>query len=556
MLVVVGTVGGGCGGADAVLADAGAPNGDAGPFVGPVRHCPGDPGCPSASGPLEAGASAVDVTPALASWETEWTDVNGDACFDPGDDTFVDTNGNQLFDALWLAGFCNGRPATGVETPIFARALALRQGETSIAVVYVDVIGQFDRAVAAITDDPRTAALGFDLVIVGSTHNHQAPDSAGLWDDNQLESGVDLDFAAGVREGAIAALVAAHADLQPVTMSVAQVNAVDPATGSAAPYVSDARDPMIFDPALTLVRFASVAEPGTTVATLVNFAAHPEYVGDGNNLITSDFVGYLRDGVERGFPKDGVPGLGGVAVFVQGALGGQIGPVHAAPLGPDGPIDSAGHDKARHAGWNLARLGLDALADDGEDVSVPALAFKSADIVARADNTALTTLTLLGILDHTVVGYDENRPIGPGNEGWLPLVISMVQIGPVAFVTAPGELHPELWVGGYDGAWSWGQELLPEPVNRPDLGLAPAPPYLRDVLLAEPGVRYVFVAGLAHDFVGYIVAGFNFVLDEDNPYFEEAEGEHYEETNSLGPDAERQIVGPLFELVRWRPTAP
>jgi hypothetical protein len=51
------------------------------------------------------------------------------------------------------------------------------------------------------------------------------------------------------------------------------------------------------------------------------------------------------------------------------------------------------------------------------------------------------------------------------------------------------------------------------------------------------------------------VARFNFVLDEASPYTEEAEGDHYEETNSIGPYAEEQLNQPMLELARWRPPA-
>ena len=51
---------------------------------------------------------------------------------------------------------------------------------------------------------------------------------------------------------------------------------------------------------------------------------------------------------------------------------------------------------------------------------------------------------------------------------------------------------------------------------------------------------------------GSIEGGFNFVLDPSSPYLMEAEGDHYEETNSIGPYAEEQLNHPMMELARWR----
>lgn len=40
--------------------------------------------------------------------------------------------------------------------------------------------------------------------------------------------------------------------------------------------------------------------------------------------------------------------------------------------------------------------------------------------------------------------------------------------------------------------------------------------------------------GLANDEVGYILPPSDYLLDENLPYFREAEGDHNEETNALG----------------------
>jgi hypothetical protein len=74
-----------------------------------------------------------------------------------------------------------------------------------------------------------------------------------------------------------------------------------------------------------------------------------------------------------------------------------------------------------------------------------------------------------------------------------------------------------------------------------------------DLVLANDGVEYPILLGLAHDFVGYIVPAYNYVLSTESPYLVEADGDHYEETYSLGPDVQRQLVDPILELVAWRP---
>jgi len=245
-------------------------------------------------------------------------------------------------------------------------------------------------------------------------------------------------------------------------------------------------------------------------------------------------------------------------VFLQGPLGGQVGSLgQVAVPGPDGePITAAGHDKDRALGTNLARFVLELLASDGELVTDLPITYRTAKMNARMDNTGFQVAFLIDLLaPHEAVGYDPDVALGPGNQPWLPFRASYLQIGPIGMVTIPGELHPELWVGGYDcESWTFGYPCLDEAEpNQPDWESAPAAPYLRDLVLANPGVEYPICLGLAHDYFGYIVPEYNYVLSENSPYLEEAEGEHYEETYSLGPEVERHVVHPILDLVEWRP---
>ena len=72
-------------------------------------------------------------------------------------------------------------------------------------------------------------------------------------------------------------------------------------------------------------------------------------------------------------------------------------------------------------------------------------------------------------------------------------------------------------------------------------------------MLAHQGVKYPVVAGLAEDYIGYIVPAYNYVLDPDNPYINEAAGQHYEETYSLGPKVEEHAIHPILQLLQYQP---
>lgn len=526
-------------------------------FQGVDDYCPGSAHCANpGDGTFQVGVSKELINPTLV--ETEWTDTDMDNHWS-SDEPFVDVNGNMEFDATWIAGYGNGRPATGFHDELSVRAIAFREGDTTLVIAVLDVVGYFIDDMDKIKADPQLAGVDVDHIIVGSTHVHEAVDTVGLWGPTFSKTGLDPDYMALTHERTAKAIKDAVGKLEPAHMSVVQKQTINMADGNTTEYVSDTRDPIIYDPTMTVIRFTKATDPDATIATLINWAAHPEYGGSRNNLLTADYVNLLRLYVEDGVPdpmNPGMllePGLGGTTVFVQGPLGGQIGDGDAAPIGADGmPIPTNSLAKADALGNNLALFALTAL-DQAQTYTTAPVSYRTAELYAQVDNTGYHALYLLEVFDRALFFFDPEQQIGPGNLPWVRTRETYWQVGPVASITAPGELHPELFVGGYDGSWSFGNEILPEPVNAPDLGLAPQAPYLRDLMLMNPGVEYTFVSGLSEDFLGYIVASFNYVLNPDLPYITEAEGEHYEETNSIGPLVEEHLQHPMMELAKWRP---
>jgi len=533
-------------------------------FKGPDLVCPGDPVCASeGNGVLYVGAGKRAFTP--QDFET-YTDQNGDRTWQ-SDEPFTDLNGNGKFDGVWLFG--GSRAAIAVHTDIEARALAFREGDTSVAILYLDSIGLLAGDLDRIRQRADVMALGLDHIIIGATHAHDTPDTIGLWGPNATTTGRQPFVLGALYDAAAAALAEAVQSAQPATMVIASTRLVnDPANPTALTdnWNKDLRDPVIFDPTLTIARFVRQDDPTTTIGTLVSWADHPEvshFSSTDSSEITAHCPHWLRAGIEDGVlrtqsvyaPRD-LPGLGGVTVFVQGALGGQIGSLRGThPLGPNGtPITLPSHSMDQALGINAAARALIALGQTGESVGELPLRIKSAVYNARVDNLYFHVGFLINLLGpHELIGYDSSQAIEEGNLPWMPLRATFLQVGPLGIVTVPGELHPELWVGGYDGSWSWGWPLYDaKKPNLPRFDEAPLPPYMRDLVLAHDGVRYPVVAGLAEDYVGYIVPAYNYALHPDSPYLKEAEGDHYEEVYSLGPQVEEHVVHPILELLAYR----
>ncbi|MBI2893322.1 MAG: hypothetical protein HYY06_07195 [Deltaproteobacteria bacterium] len=517
--------------------------------------CPGGPDCADEGDDvLWAGAAAVSITPEIT--ETMTVDVDGDSVYDEDEDEFDDANGNGRFDGVWIAGLSSPRPAEGVLEDTWARAIALRQNETTIVLVALDVIGWFyddvDRIREALPEE-----LGVDYLSVSATHCHQCPDVIGIWGIDELTSGVDPEYNAFVRDQTVLAVRQAVEALEPATITYGQIRTNDFPEKGAANYVSDSRDPVVIDDILRVLRFDGASD-GHTIGTLVNWAAHPEYSGDAHRMIHPDYPGWLRRGVEEGIDLGDVSrdGLGGVCVFVNGAIGGQIGPKHVDATAFDGAVyDDYGFGLAEATGTNVAEYVFRAL-DAGETEETADLSFVATRFYVDILNYRFQTAFLMGIFDREAYNYDPAENIGPDNQPQVLTEEAVIRIGRATAVTIPGELFPELAVGGYDGAFTppyfpiimeTADPLSPTPEeDPPDLELAPCGPYLAERMDGD----YTLMLGLTQDFLGYIIPEYDFKVDARQPYFEEPPaGDHYEETNSLGPHAAQILVGNLQTLL-------
>jgi hypothetical protein len=109
----------------------------------------------------------------------------------------------------------------------------------------------------------------------------------------------------------------------------------------------------------------------------------------------------------------------------------------------------------------------------------------------------------------------------------------VITIGPITFVTIPGEIYPELVNG-----------TVESPIGN-DFGIQPLEvPVIRDLM---PG-KYKFILGLANDEIGYIIPKSQW--DVKPPFTYGREKAPYGEVNSLGPETAGVIHQNLKELFR------
>ncbi|MCK6503341.1 hypothetical protein L6R53_08080 [Myxococcota bacterium] len=544
--------------------DTAAPADDTGAAWRPDLVCPGDPGCVSGAGELQAGAAAVAITPPCFEG---WEDADGNATYSASSEVFHDCGCDRLcegdegwpgpdegegdgeFQAVWLAGFGQARAANGVHDDLWARVVVLRQGEVTVAVVALDVVGWFYDDTLAIRRAVTDAGLDVDHVIVHATHQHEGPDTMGQWGPNLTHAGTDRAYMDQVVAWSAQAIGQALDGIQPVTLRAGTID-------TAAPFgdkgtrntVRDSRDPVIIDEFLSVAQLDGL--DGSPVATLVNWSNHPEAVGSDNLLITSDFAHYLRTYVEQGV--GGRAGLGGTCVFLNGTVGGLMTPLGITVTDLDG-VDWSGDtfEKADALGRVLADLALQAVEAASPQVE-PALSLRSTELFIPVENYAFQALFLIGLFERALYNYDPEADLDEDNQPEILTGIDVLRVGGIGMLTVPGELAPEVAIGGYDGSKVHTTEdtlIDPENENPPDLSAAPPGPYLKERLLTP----FPWIIGLGNDEIGYLVPAYDYQLSESVPYLEEAPGHHYEETNSIGPAATPLIEERAALLLSWEP---
>ncbi|MEZ4701811.1 MAG: hypothetical protein R2834_15845 [Rhodothermales bacterium] len=491
------------------------------------------PAGPAPGAVFRAGGSVRDITPDLGE---RYTDLNGNNRWD-ADEPFDDANGNGVFEPLWLAND-RRRPALSIHDNLSVAVVVIDVGGVRIGMVGLDSFGHGRQELEAIRRDPGFRSTGIDLLIMGSSHTHEGPDVVGMYGPSETESGVDTTYLARVRAQTIMALQESVARLKPATMERATMR-----TGLDT-YQVDQRDPVIIDDRLAALRFRETGS-GRVIATLVNWASHPEQVINGSS-ISADYVGAWRRAQQERYP-DAAP------VFFQGALGGQIGSNRIAFSHEGVTYDACGecsYEKAGALGVILSQLTENALSNATSETP-DTIVWRSREVRLPVENAGFQYLFAAGVLDRTLedAGGAPLDAYRPGEPAFVRTEMAYVRLGGVSLLTVPGELLPELAIGGYDGRFTPGGEAglwSPDNEGIEDLAGAPGPPYLRDLL--DTPVTMIF--GVTQDFLGYIIPPFNFQLHPTRPYLDSPDWDHhYEETNALGPQTAGLILQTAAELV-------
>ena len=260
------------------------------------------------------------------------------------------------------------------------------------------------------TRSAQVSSVPAENILIGATHTHSAPDCYGF-PDRTGKTSCDLGYLDTVCTALAQAIDAAAADLHPASVKIATGNAQGKiAYNYYAEKLYDARCHVL----------QVVDRDRKPIATLVNYACHPEVIGPDQGILSPDFVGPLYDRIET----QG----GGTGIFMNSAQGGMV---TADCRGPDGK-DIQTWSECVRIGHLLADEAL-RIVNDAAIQDDPALLCKSATVRLPVENDMLRTVVQLSPLGFKL-----------DDDGCVTTRINLVNLGDAQMVTIPGEALPNI----------------------------------------------------------------------------------------------------------------
>ncbi len=304
---------------------------------------------------------------------------------------------------------------TGIKGELTVRAFVLEKGSTRIAIVSVDNIGW----PAYLGDRSRKLIKGIapENVLIGATHSHSCPDAYGFTDENG-NTGADLKYLGWCVNQIADAVNEAISKLQPASLKTA----VGEAKGKIAyNYYAE----KLYDPRMGIIQAiaTSGANKGKPIATLVNYATHPEILGTDRKLISPDLCGPLYERIESK--------VGGMAIFMNSAQGGMV------------TADTRRENGKEANDWDeCIRIG-NLMADEALRIVEPAQVQENPDLycASKVITFPIDSETMRFVFKHSPLAAQAAKN---SDFSTVSTRLNLLNIGKAQVVTIPGEALPNI----------------------------------------------------------------------------------------------------------------
>ena len=276
-----------------------------------------------------------------------------------------------------------------------------------IAIVSADFLG----FPATLGNKVRAGVKGIPAgnIMIGATHTHSAPDAYGF-PDGKGGTASDPKYLELVCARMTEAINEAVAKLQPARLKIA--------TGEAKGKIAfNYYAEQLYDPRCSVIQALDAA--GKPIATLVNYAVHPEVLGSSLGICSPDLIGPLYDRIEaKG---------GGTGIFMNGAQGGMVTADNRRPEGREART----WEECQRIGTLLADEAM-RIVEDAPEQSSPKLFCAARSVTFPVDSLLMRALM-------------KQLPGGSDSGGVsVTAQVNLVNLGNAQIITIPGEALPNI----------------------------------------------------------------------------------------------------------------
>jgi hypothetical protein len=342
------------------------------------------------------------------------------------------------------------KPAESIHDRIWAKAMTLKKGNRKYAIITLDILGLPSNVKSDLVK--RISGQGWSLenIMLLPSHSHGSLEMAALNSKNLLNSPQIGLFQPELLEFLLNKLEAlikdADRNYQPVKIGT-ESRLIDGLNRNRR------KDPDV-DKELIVTRIDLTN--GKHLVVLVNWTAHPTFVGGKDMMVSAEWPGYLQSELQD------IIGNGVTAMFYNGAEGDQ------SPI-RDNAID--GYEMAEIYGKKIALKAFD-LFSEIKTKNVKEFNY-SYNIISLPEHSAHPSFMKTGGEEY---GLDENtvkivmKMLGPAEVG-----LGAIRIGDLLISGAPGEMTAELGIKVKNS-------------------------------IKSSGIKYPAIGGLANEWISYILS--------------------------------------------------
>jgi len=413
----------------------------------------------------------------------------------------------------YLAGYDRGVRATGVLDDIYVRSVFLKDSfsDGGVVLAVIDCVGICNKDINEIrTEVKKKLNTNSEISInVMATHVHASPDTQGLWGKG-IKCGINKNHMKRLKSISVECILNSINNIKPGNLFFGKVLTEN--------MILDNRLPFVHDDHLVRIRF--VPDDNSPDLYILNIGCHPELLGDKNTKISADWPAYCG--------KEIYEATGAEFVYFQGANGAitseGLSEVYEGKL--------SGEPTMKAYGKKMGEYALSVKNESSIDVEI---SIRCVERILPVVNKTFTFASKLRLVKNDVIKVDALN-----YKRAVKTEVSLLTIGNIKVLLVPGELFPELALGGFFPA--------EESATGND--------YEYKTLYDMMGEGEKLIFGLANDEIGYIIPDNDFYISEKNPYAfwaipNDKHGRaHYEETTGSGPFAAEMMREAVEQLTK------